>query len=222
VKTNALIVFFKWPVPGEVKTRLIPNFGAELAAQIYEAFIKDCLEKVRDLDMDVIGFYGNNQIENTHKPLKDFFATLGVKLFKQEGEDLGQRMLGAISQVLDQGYKHVGLIGTDSPDLPPEVLKHAFQALSFSNNAFSLGPSEDGGYYFIGMNRPYPGAFHNVQYSTETTLLETVTNLSIEPCSLYILKRWYDIDEPVDLKRLQSSLHPELLTHTNQVLSLTI
>ncbi|MFP8879028.1 MAG: hypothetical protein VCE43_05940, partial [Myxococcota bacterium] len=42
--TGALIVFGKDPVPGRVKTRLVPPFTPRQAAEFYAAMLDDVLE----------------------------------------------------------------------------------------------------------------------------------------------------------------------------------
>jgi glycosyltransferase A (GT-A) superfamily protein (DUF2064 family) len=46
-------------------------------------------------------------------------------------------------------------MNSDGPTLPAEYLADAFRALEDGADV-TLGPSEDGGYYLIGLRRPAP------------------------------------------------------------------
>jgi len=207
--SNALIVFFKWPISGEVKTRLGNKIGYEKAARMYEVFIKECVWRAAQLNgVEIIGFSGNS-IPATRcmrcESLQKLFRDLGMQVRTQHGKTLGERMQRAMEEVFQLGYKRVGIIGTDSPDLPNEILSGAFKALAFNGNVCVIGPSQDGGYYFIGMNAMLKEAFEKVTYSSDVTFLETIRQLCKTRCNIYTLPRWYDVDEPEDLERLKQT-----------------
>ena len=53
------------------------------------------------------------------------------------------RMHHAMMVAGDEGAKETVLIGTDCPDLTPEILQKAFEALSHADVV--IGPAKDGG-----------------------------------------------------------------------------
>ncbi len=216
---QAIILFFKWPVAGQVKTRLIPCLGEKKAADLYEAFIKDTITKLGDLeDVDIIGFAGNQRPKNSCADLHAFFAQHRLPVLEQEGRDLGARMKHAMNDVFQKGYTSVVLIGTDSPDLPATVIRKAFEVLQYEPGSCCIGPSEDGGYYLIGMNAMFAEAFENVGYSQSNTYLQTIKALTKSQCNIYTLKRWYDIDDAGDLKTLLKNKDALVCPHTSKQL----
>jgi hypothetical protein len=125
-----------------------------------------------------------------------------MRLFAQEGKDLGEKMRRAIHDRFVEGYKRVVIIGSDSPSLPVSYIE---QALS-SDKDMVLGPSIDGGYYLIGMREKVVEIFDGVAWGTEKVLSETYERLVKNGAALEILPVWYDIDSPEDLKFFQTHL----------------
>ena len=70
---------------------------------------------------------------------------------RQEGNTFGQRFVHAISQVFAAGYERVIVIGNDTPHLHTAHIVKAATALN--NQSLVLGPSTDGGFYLLGLNR---------------------------------------------------------------------
>jgi len=65
------------------------------------------------------------------------------------------------------------IIGSDSPDLPPEYLSDAFARLEAGADV-ALGPADDGGYYLIGLRAPQPRLLREVPMSTPSVLADTL------------------------------------------------
>lgn len=64
------------------------------------------------------------------------------------------------------------IFGTDVPGLSHKVFEAAVAQLDTYDVV--LGPSKDGGYYMVGMKKPQPAIFQDVQWSTPTVLLKTL------------------------------------------------
>ena len=150
-KRNALIIFTREPEPGYTKTRLMPYFSAEECAGLHRCMLKDIRNKMRSVDADIIVAHtgGSNRPEFLRK-------TFGRKavFIEQSGADIGARMQNAIEEALKLGYGKVVLIGTDIPEIRAESVNDAFSKLDTSD--IVLGPTEDGGYYLIGMSSVHP------------------------------------------------------------------
>ncbi len=73
----------------------------------------------------------------------------------------------------------------------------------------ALGPSEDGGYYLIGLRRLQPELFEKMPWSTAHVLSETMRRAQAKGLKVVCLPAWYDVDTPEDLKRLRASLHSD-------------
>ncbi len=192
---ESLGVFAKYPEPGRAKTRLIPALGPEGAAALHEQLVHHTLNGVGELlglrEVDAqIWTAGADP-----SALADRFRTPLPCVAQEEG-DLGQRMLAAFRVMLRASRSGV-LIGTDCPDLSAGVLTLAFEALHTADVV--LGPAGDGGYYLIGLKRPVPALFENVEWSTSTVLARTLERASALGLSVWLLPTLSDVDEPQDL-----------------------
>jgi glycosyltransferase A (GT-A) superfamily protein (DUF2064 family) len=114
----------------------------------------------------------------------------------------------------NNGADHIVLIGADSPTLPLEYMHQAFAELHRSE--IVLGPSDDGGYYLVGLARAalggresssdLPPIFHDMPWGTPQVWSETLDRLDRAGRSYAVLPRWYDVDELADLERLRDEL----------------
>lgn len=212
--SNALIVVAKRPAPGKTKTRLSPPLTPELASALYECFLFDTLDQMR-------------QVTNSHHVIayldeQDYFQRLAsdFELIPQEGHDLGERLDRALTCYLSRGYERVVIMDSDSPTLPPHYLSQAFDVLSDGADVV-LGPCDDGGYYLIGIKRPAPRLLREVHMSTPTVTAETIALAKEEGLKLISLPTWYDVDDAASLSRLRQefeTLHPSVAVHTRQFL----
>ena len=69
-----------------------------------------------------------------------------------------------------------------------------------------LGPSEDGGYYLIGLREPRAALFADMAWSTEVVFEETMRRASALGLDVGLLPAWFDVDTAADLERLEASL----------------
>ena len=193
-----LIIFTKNPEAGLVKTRLALSVGDEKALEVYEVLRKHTALVTANVNAERMVYYSR------FIPPSDLFLTSKFALKLQEGEDLGARMLHAISTGFATGFRHIVLIGTDCYELSSEILNEAFNALERTDAV--VGPAIDGGFYLIGLNRPVPELFLNRQGSTPRVCNETIEILRrfAIPCEL--LSALSDIDTFEDLKK--SALWP--------------
>ncbi len=197
---NALIVFAKPPVAGRVKTRLTELLTEREAAALYEAFLRDALAQYLHFDADVRLY-----VAGATEPLAAPVVPTAVSVFRQCGDGLGARMARAFRETFDAGYGRIVIIGTDHPTLPSGYLEAASEALE-QPGADSIGPSADGGYYLLGMNRWYPQLFEAMTYSHAEVFVRTharIRKVGVQPA---VLPPWYDVDRPEDLQRLAADL----------------
>jgi rSAM/selenodomain-associated transferase 1 len=124
----------------------------------------------------------------------------GVRLVDQIGDDLGSRMNQAFETLFAQGYTHGLIVGTDTPSLPLERFQQALAALE--SHDLVLGPALDGGYYLIGLNRPIPGLFTEIPWSTEQVLALTQEKAGALGLKTALLAPWRDVDTIDDLQAL--------------------
>jgi uncharacterized protein len=193
--SNALIVVAKRPTPGRAKTRLSPPLTPELASALYESFLFDTLDQMR-------------QVADSHHVIayldeRDYFKRVApdFELIPQEGHNLGERLDHALTSYLSRGYQRAVIMDSDSPTLPPDYLSQAFKVLSDGADVV-LGPCDDGGYYLIGIKRPAPRLLREVHMSTPTVAAETIALAKEEGLNLVTLPTWYDVDDVGSLARL--------------------
>ena len=191
---NALIVFTREPEPGKTKTRLIPYFSAEKCAELHRCMLKDIRGEMKKADADIIVSYtgGNEGTEF----LRRTFGRNTI-FIPQNGDDIGARMQNAISEALKLGYDKAVLIGTDIPELEAETIDAAFAMLDVCDVV--MGPTEDGGYYLIGMKVTRPEAFNVRLYGVDTVFNETVTALRAAGINVGFVDEYSDIDIPEDI-----------------------
>ena len=126
----------------------------------------------------------------------------------QTGEDLGERMFNAFSDVL-KTHDNAVIIGSDCPTLTADILTMAFEKLE--NNDFVVGPSTDGGYYLLGFgqNNATDFIFKNMDWSTESVLPTTLKRISAQGKTAFLLPELTDVDEEKDwLTYLEKVLIP--------------
>jgi len=184
-----LIVFVKNSIIGKVKTRLAKTIGDKSALEVYNQLLditEKCVENVK-ADKHI---YFSEEVNNSR-------WVKGLK-FVQEGENLGDRMFSAFLHGFNQGYEKVILIGSDLPEISPEIIDAGFEALN--KNEVVFGPAQDGGYYLIGMTKPQRFIFENKPWSEAGLLQITLEALGKQEVSFSLLQTLNDIDTFEDLK----------------------
>jgi rSAM/selenodomain-associated transferase 1 len=193
-----LAVFAKAPVPGTVKTRLVPPLTPSQAAQLHAAFVRDTLDRVAPLGASC---YLACAPSSRHPFLAACARRFKARPIAQGTGDLGARMK-RVAKTLLARHRKVLLIGTDSPTVPLEFVTEAVDRLDVAE--FVFGPSADGGYYLVGLRRVVPVLFENIAWSGPHVLADTLARL--DPSRVALLPPWYDIDRPDDLARLRKDL----------------
>ncbi len=191
------MVFCKAPIPGQVKTRLIPKLNAEQAAELHIEL------SIKTIQRAVLSNLCPVELWCTPTIGHDFFimaeATYPLLLKLQQGDDLGGRMHRAFCSALT-GYTHALLMGCDCPSLTEFDLEQALMALTQGNDIV-LAPAEDGGYVLIGLNQPQPGLFTDMPWGTGLVLNETRKRIGRYKLRSYELGEQWDLDTPEDLER---------------------
>lgn len=198
---RAILIFSKSPEAGNVKTRLKSILGEENCLRLHIAMLKDTLQCCSEVKAAVILYLT--------KPVGLNFPCVVPTRVQVEG-DLGFRMQQAFAETLES-FQSVIIVGTDAPGLTPDILRQAFDALG--RHEFVLGPSSDGGYYLIGLNRMIPGIFEDIPWSTPEVL-----RLTLSRKTACLLPELYDIDVPEDLGRLRNELDSMPCAHYTRLL----
>jgi rSAM/selenodomain-associated transferase 1 len=198
---NALVILTKVPQPGWSKTRLVPPLSYDEAADLARALLVDQLENLARFDGARLF------IAFTPEKAGGFFAGFmarGFTCFAQQGHSLGERMSHVFQHLFVNGCKNIILIGSDLPALPLALFDQAYALLDKSAADVVLGPSADGGYYLVGMNRMIATIFDGIGWSGDNVLAQTIQKVDDLGLKLKLLPQSYDIDTADDLERLQS------------------
>jgi len=205
----AVAIFAKTIGISPVKTRLANSIGTEKAEAFYrlsidcvEAFVSEAAEAFPETiypvwtiaEQDGLGHW------NAHS-----FPTI----WTGDGE-LGTR-LANVSEHLFETYDAVMMIGSDSPQLLPNVVADAIGQLAGGTAPIVAGPASDGGFYlFASKTLVSRSIWEAVTYSTETTLAELEQHLGKADITLVRLAEAHDVDTIEDLATLHTSLNTNM------------
>jgi rSAM/selenodomain-associated transferase 1 len=210
----AIGVMAKAPQPGLAKTRLCPPLNSAQAAELSAAFLRDITENIAlaaqtapihgciaYAPAGAEGWFAGHLADGTSLVLADGAPPMppGVRGF-------GRCLLHAAQAILESGFGAACLVNSDSPTLPTALLRQAADALLAHGERIVLGPAHDGGYYLLGMQRPYAHLFADIAWSTgevAAATCERATALGLEVVTLPI---WYDVDDAESLARLLAEL----------------
>jgi glycosyltransferase A (GT-A) superfamily protein (DUF2064 family) len=94
------------------------------------------------------------------------------------------------------------LINSDSPTVPAENFAKAANELAKPGDRVVLGPSDDGGYYLIGLKKLHRRMFEQIDWSTDQVLRQTLERAGEIGISIHQLSAGFDVDDQVTLRRL--------------------
>ena len=195
---DRLIVFGRYPVPERTKTRLISALGPAGAADLQRNLTGKTMETAdafaSERGIKVEGCFEGGSIHKIRRWLGPH-----VSLSRQGPGDLGTRMHDAFLAAFQKGCRHAVLIGTDIPELRPDHLRQAFDALS--ENDLVIGPSIDGGYWLIGLNRP-ARLFDGIKWGTRAVFGQTLALADGQGLKVKELDYLKDMDTVEDLTEM--------------------
>jgi rSAM/selenodomain-associated transferase 1 len=210
-QTVEWIVLTKAPIPGLVKTRLIPALGERGACDLYEQLLARLQKTLQKVVIDHLSKTPASQValwvagDIEHEAFTGW-QTLGdrVAYYQQpsgtdEGAtDLGTRMALAVQSALSRNCIPV-LIGVDVPDLDEAYLVHCLQQIH--QHDLVISPAEDGGYGLLGMTQFYPELFANKRWGTDRVFTATKKDIETLGIDAAYLPGVWDVDEAVDVAR---------------------
>ena len=233
----ALAVMTKAPQAGRVKTRLVPPLTPEQAAELNRCFLRDTTaaissacsrcpvgdaNKMRSEDSSAsrseaaterargIAVYTPVGAESAYTDI----LPVDFSLLPQRGHKFGERLYFAVEDLFQCGFESVCLIDSDSPTVPAENFAEAVELLSTREDPVVLGPSDDGGYYLIGVKKPHRHLFEQIDWSTERVLKQTIQRATEIGREVELLPTGYDVDDDASLRRLcQELLHNPASAH---------
>ena len=189
-----ITVLTKAPVPGTVKTRLLPAVGASGAAALHDLFVQATLDRLRHTGLPFRVALAGDHTGAYRRRLE----AGGIEVIPQVEGTLGAKM----SAVLAGTGRRI-VIGTDCVVFDPSWL----QAAAHSTSDVAVAPSEDGGYWALSLNGEaspslHEALFDKIPWSTDAVLSTTLDRCRQRGMSVELLPSCYDIDLPSDLLRL--------------------
>lgn len=190
-----IIILFKNPIEGKVKTRLGATIGDEKALMVYLELLEHTFKVARSVPGVQLHLFYSDFIDTRmqHIGSED-------ELYLQSKGSLGEKIKNAFEIVHKPGDKTL-IIGSDCPGISPDLIRQALDHL----DTFSLvlGPAEDGGYYLLGLNKLDTALFEGIQWSTDQVLKQTYQKAIQRGNSVKLLISLSDIDTEDDLHLLE-------------------
>ena len=204
-----LIIMAKWHGFGRCKTRLSRDIGKSNSAKVqcvmtnHTISVAKYLQKTKLFDISIaISGLGENNCRRWSKKL-------GIKNFNLQGKGcLGEKMKRQI--IINKKFcarhkiKNIIFIGTDLPDLCHQDLLNTLKELQ--QNDLILGPSNDGGYWLIGLSEKIISKylhlpFINIRWSKENVVQNTIDNFASIKMKYKFLEKKIDIDTIIDIEK---------------------
>lgn len=189
-----IIVMAKEPVAGKVKTRLCPPCTPEEAAALATALLGDTLAAVaatpaawRTVALD--GDPGD-------------WLPPGFGLVVQRGNGLDERLAAAFA---DAGAPAV-VIAADTPQVTPQLLGLALSTLSEPGIDAVIGPTDDAGYWALGLRCADPRAVVGVPMSDALTLTSQQRRLADLGLRVAELPTLRDVDTMADARAVAGDI----------------
>ncbi|NOS99205.1 MAG: glycosyltransferase [Phycisphaerales bacterium] len=191
-----LLIFARYPAPGQVKTGLCPPLTPDQAAAIQRSCIRLVCERAfRVWPVRPTLVITPNDSEEA------FRAIVGpyIRLLLQGEGNLGDRLARVVQDAFQSGDEEVLVIGSDSPTIPAGRFDDARTALQKSDVV--LGPCDDGGFYLLGLKRTHVDLFKRVPWGTDGACSGLKDQAIACDLKVAAMDPWYDIDRPDDLAR---------------------
>ncbi|WP_288261965.1 TIGR04282 family arsenosugar biosynthesis glycosyltransferase [uncultured Prochlorococcus sp.] len=198
----------KWHGFGRCKTRLSKDIGKSNSAKVQRVMtnhtisVAKSLQKIKIIDIS-IAITGLGK-----KNCRRWSKELGIKKFNLQGKGcLGERMKRQIfinkKFCTQNKIKNIIFIGTDLPDLCHLDILNTINELK--QNDLILGPSNDGGYWLIGLSERILSKhlnlpFIKISWSKENVLQNTIDNFATTDLKYKFLDKKIDIDTIIDIE----------------------
>ncbi len=186
-----IFLFCRFPKLGEVKSRMAQECGAEKTLKIYRKMLQTVLQNLAASEFSFeVHLTGGNPSE-----ISQYFSNYPVK--NQIDGNLGDKLIYAVENWFAENDEALLIIGADQLELDNNLFKMAEKLLL--KNEVVIGPAKDGGYYLIGIKKPFVEIFKNISWGSEKVLQETLAILKSYKISYGLLPEKNDIDFVADL-----------------------
>ncbi|MHA1975742.1 MAG: TIGR04282 family arsenosugar biosynthesis glycosyltransferase [Candidatus Hodarchaeales archaeon] len=202
-----------------MKTRLQnPLLPPDFSTQLQNAMLLDTIKGLKSISekiVPVITYHPENKRNIFEKLIIDplnqddskFISSL--QFVPQSGERFSDRFKNAIKYVFhDLKLESMIIIGSDTPHIQPSLLQTVIRLLQSNPRNSALGPSQEGGFYLLGHNKPYHEEigtiFHTKGLYQE---LGNAMDLLLSVSNVHILPEVTDVDHFEDLTIVRSIIN---------------
>jgi glycosyltransferase A (GT-A) superfamily protein (DUF2064 family) len=213
-KQQALIIFLEDTNRDLINSRLTDVLTSQEKNRLYNAFLEDtiytCLQLANtalrvvypsDAAREVVGKSIGSLEEKLAPRLKKVLKSNSFSTLAARGDNQGDRLRNAFEHIFDEGFSPAVLIGCVTPTLSRKVLQNAYRHLKRSDIVF--GPTLEGSYYLVGLNRMENDMFHKIDWVSERPVYsQMVDTVSDSGLKWHELELWYDLRQPEDFEFL--------------------
>jgi glycosyltransferase A (GT-A) superfamily protein (DUF2064 family) len=200
VPKSRLMIVAKAPVPGIAKTRIAATIGDVNAADLARAFLEDTVHVCRRIPGVSLGILCPDAKQQ--RILTALFPDIPIETQGSPG------LLAGLEETLNQslclGFDRTVIVNSDSPTLPPDLLREAFRALRASDLVF--GPADDGGYFLVGSSRQIPQGVVDGEGRPSDILRRTIDRAKRNDLNVAMTGPWFDVDTEADLDRVRRDI----------------
>src|SRR4051812_13501661 len=181
-----VLVLAKAPVPGRVKTRLVPPYAPAEAAALADAALRDTLAAVAATPV------AKRTVVLQGQPGPWMRSEFGI--LRQRGEGLDERLAAAYQDGWAAEGLPMLLVGMDTPQVSPALLKTVARLLIRDDVDVVLGMADDGGWWTLGLKRPDDRLLLGVPMSTRRTGATQLRRLERHGQRVALAPRLRDVD----------------------------
>ena len=206
----AIAIMAKAPDAGRVKTRLSPLLRPDESRELSSCFLRDMTymlaRAARTEPIDGYIAFAPADSEASFAPI----VAPGTRYVLADGLidappgviGFGRCLFQAAQALFARGYGAVGLLNSDSPTLPAQLIVEAAQRLAAPGERAVLGPATDGGYYMLALKAPHAEMFADIDWSTARVADQTRAAAQRLGLAVGEIAPWYDVDNPTSLRQL--------------------
>ena len=195
-----IAVMAKASAPGRVKTRLVPPLSFAQAAELNTVFLRDTANNIVSAasKASIKGYMAFGP-----RGSDAFFREIippSIGLFEAWLLKFGDCLFTAVETLFHLGHGAAVVLNSDSPTLPTALLSKAAEILARPGDRAVLGPSNDGGYYLLGIKQKHRRLFENIDWSTDRVAHQTLIRAGELGLPVHRLPTWFDVDDVAGLQ----------------------
>ena len=197
-----IAIMAKASAPGRTKTRLVPPLTYDEAAALNTAFLQDIADNIlRAAAFAPMAGYAAFAPPGSESFFRSTLPS-SIGLIDACLANFGDCLFRTIEELLRRGHQSAVVLNSDSPTLPTALLVETAKVLAEPGERGVLGPSNDGGYYLLGLKTAHRRLFEDIAWSTESVAAATLERAREINLDIHMLPIWYDVDDVAGLSRL--------------------